>query len=106
MKKKRPRENGPISRTLRPKDIKNKVAPYASSKYSKALGYPAFGPEKKNMYEETALHEVGIQRVPTLRAFWDLEKTVLNEIRVSGTVVSPLLTRKSPTCTYKSQKPW
>ena len=32
-----------------------------------------------------------VQRVPALRAFWDLEKTVLHQIRVSGTVVSPLL---------------
>ena len=47
-----------------------------------------------------------IQRVPALRAFWDLEKTVLHEIRVSGTVVNPLITQKSPTCTYMSQKPW
>ena len=28
-----------------------------------------------------------LQRVPALRAFWDLEKTVLHEIRVSGTVL-------------------
>ena len=48
----------------------------------------------------------GFLLLPALRAFWDLEKTVLHEIRVSGTVVSPLLTRKSPTCTYISQKPW
>ena len=27
-----------------------------------------------------------VQRVPALRAFWDLEKTVLHEIRVSWTV--------------------
>ena len=27
-----------------------------------------------------------VQRVPALRAFWDLEKTVLHEICVSGTV--------------------
>ena len=27
-----------------------------------------------------------LQRVPTLHAFWDLEKTVLHEIRVSWTV--------------------
>ena len=47
-----------------------------------------------------------VQRVPALRAFWDLEKTVLHEIRVSGTVVSPLLMQKSPTCTYISQKQW
>ena len=33
-----------------------------------------------------------VQMVSALCAFWDLEKTVLNEIRVSGTVVSPLLT--------------
>ena len=47
-----------------------------------------------------------IQWVPALRAFWDLEKTVLHEIRVSGTVVNPLLARKSPTCSYINQKPW
>ena len=28
-----------------------------------------------------------IQRVPALHAFWDLEKNVLHEIRISGTVV-------------------
>ena len=33
-----------------------------------------------------------------LRAFWDLEKTVLYEIHVSGNVGGPLLTQKSPTC--------
>ena len=37
-----------------------------------------------------------VQRVPALCPFWDLEKTVLHEIRDSGTVVGPLLTRKSP----------
>ena len=47
-----------------------------------------------------------IQRVPALRAFWDMEKTMLHEIRVSGTVLMPLLMRKSPTCTYISQNPW
>ena len=41
-----------------------------------------------------------------LQPFWDLEITVLDEIHVSGTVVSPLLTQKSPTYTYISQKPW
>ena len=47
-----------------------------------------------------------LSSVPTLRAFWDLEKTVLHEIRVSGTAGGHLLTWKSPTCTYISQKPW
>ena len=41
-----------------------------------------------------------LQRVPALRAFWDLEKTVLHEIRVSGTVLWSLLTLIPPlTCT-------
>ena len=31
-----------------------------------------------------------IQRVPALRAFWDLEKTVLQETRVSWTVLTVL----------------
>jgi hypothetical protein len=37
-----------------------------------------------------------IQRDPALRGFWDLKKTALCEFRVSGTVWSPLLIRKSP----------
>ena len=48
--------------------------------------------------------EKRIQRIPSLPAFWDLEKNVLHEIYFSGTVVSPLLTRKSPTCTYIRKK--
>ena len=51
-------------------------------------------------------YKISIQRVPTLCAFWDLEKTVFHEIRVSGTVVSPPLMQKSPTYTYISQKLW
>ena len=42
--------------------------------------------------------------VPNLCGIWDLNKTALHEICVSGTVGSPLLTRKSPTCVYISQK--
>ena len=37
-----------------------------------------------------------LQRVHALPAFWDLEKSVLHEIYVSGTAVDPLLTQKSP----------
>ena len=44
------------------------------------------------------------QRVPTLRAFWDLEKTVLREIRVGGTVLWSPTNANSPTYTYISQK--
>ena len=47
-----------------------------------------------------------LQRVPALRAFWDLEKTVLHEIRVSGTVLWSLTNANSPTYTYISQKLW
>ena len=43
-----------------------------------------------------------LQRVPALCGFWDLKKTVLCKIHVSGIVEGPLLTRKSPTCTYIS----
>ena len=39
----------------------------------------------------------GVQRVPALSRFWDLEKTVLHEIRVSGTV------KQSPTTTLARQ---
>jgi hypothetical protein len=45
-----------------------------------------------------------LQRVSTLHGVWDLEKAALRKICVSGTVGGPLLTRKSPTCTYISQK--
>ena len=36
----------------------------------------------------SGIQTLALQRVPTLRAFWDLEKTVLHEIPVSGTVVT------------------
>ena len=36
------------------------------------------------------------QMVPALCTFWDLEKSVLHEIGVSGTVVSPLLSENPP----------
>ena len=45
-----------------------------------------------------------LQKVPALRAFWDLEKTVLHEIRVSGTVLWSPTNANSPTYTYISQK--
>ena len=44
--------------------------------------------------------KVQLKRVPTLRAFRDLEKTVLHEIRVSGTVLRSPTNAKSPTCMY------
>ena len=47
-----------------------------------------------------------VQRVPALRAFWDLEKTVLHETRVSGTVLWSPTNVNSPTYTYISQKRW
>ena len=47
-----------------------------------------------------------VQRVSTLHGFWDLKKTALREICVSGTIGSPLLMLKSPACTYISQKSW
>ena len=40
-----------------------------------------------------------IQRVPTLRSFWDFEKTVLHEIRVSGTLLWSPTNANSPTYT-------
>ena len=45
-----------------------------------------------------------VQRVPALCAFWDLEKTVLHETRVSGTVLWSPTNANSPTYTYISQK--
>ena len=45
-----------------------------------------------------------LQRVPALRAFWDLEKTVLHEICVSGTLLWFPTNANSPTYTYISQK--
>ena len=57
------------------------------------------------LQEEALYLREGIQRVPAIRRFWDLKKTALREIHVSLTVGGPLLTQKSPTCTYISQKP-
>ena len=45
-----------------------------------------------------------IQRVPALRRFWDLKKTSLHEIYISGSVIDHLIKLKSPTCAYISQK--
>ena len=43
--------------------------------------------------------EFQVQRVPALRVFWDLEKTVLHETRVSGTVLwSPLARKLAKNC--------
>ena len=50
--------------------------------------------------------KIKVQRVPALRTFWDLEKTVLHEILVSGTVLQSPTSANSPTYTYISQKPW
>ena len=41
-----------------------------------------------------------VQRVPALRVFWDLEKTVLHEICVSGTVLWSPTNANSPIYTY------
>ena len=41
-----------------------------------------------------------IQRVPALHAFWDLDKTVLHETRVRGTVQWSPTNANSPTDTY------
>ena len=48
--------------------------------------------------------EMIVQRVPALRVFWDLKKTVLHETRVSGTVLWSPTNANSPTYTYISQK--
>ena len=45
-----------------------------------------------------------LQRVSALRVFGDMEKTVLHEIRVSGTVLWSPTNANSPTYTYISQK--
>ena len=52
----------------------------------------------------TRLTQIYVQRVPALRVFWDLEKTVLHETRVSGTVLWSPTNTKSPTYTDISQK--
>ena len=45
-----------------------------------------------------------MQRVPALGPFWDLEETVLDEVRVSGTVGGSLLTQKIPCLHVHKQK--
>ena len=44
-----------------------------------------------------------VQRFPALCGFWDLKKTMLRKIRISGTVEGPLLMRKSPTSAHIDQ---
>ena len=55
---------------------------------------------RREGWTETAI----IQRVPALHVFWDLEKTVLHETRVSGTVLWSPTNANSPTYTNISQK--
>ena len=50
--------------------------------------------------------KLSVQRVPTLCTFWDLEKTVLHEIRLSGTVLWSPTNVNSPTYMYISRKTW
>ena len=59
---------------------------------------PFIGQPDNQIGRDSSMHltfllntNVIVQRVPALCAFWDLEKTVLHEINVSGTVVGPLL---------------
>ena len=64
---------------------------------------------KKNFSSQLKISVRGIrtvQRVPALHAFWDLEKTVLDEFCVSGTVPWSPTNANSPTYTYISQKTW
>ena len=59
------------------------------------------------LMESTVLQykvQVSTTEGPRLTRILGLGKTVLHEIRVSGTVVGPLLLQKSPTCTYISLK--
>ena len=49
---------------------------------------------------------ITVQMVPALRSFWDLEKTVLHETSVSGTVLWSPTNANSPTYTYISKKTW
>ena len=45
-----------------------------------------------------------VQKFPALPAIWDLEKAVLHESHVSGTVEGPVSRQKSSTFRHKSQK--
>ena len=64
-----------------------------------------FGPQQTALFEQgRADYPHLLQRVPKLRAFWDLEKTVLHGIRVSGTVLWSPINANSPTYMYISQK--
>ena len=55
---------------------------------------------------ENCKNQLQIQRVPALCSFWDLEKIMLHEIRVRGTVLWSPTNAKIPTCMYISQKLW
>ena len=46
-----------------------------------------------------------VQRVPILRVFWDLEKTVLHEICVIGTVLWSPTNANSPTYNLHVHEP-
>ena len=64
----------------------------------------AYGPCKLQGLSTLFAPKQGVQRVPALRVFWDFEKTVLHETRVSGTVLWSPTNANSPTYMYISQK--
>ena len=70
---------------------------------SDPIGPKRLNPKKHNFKQSFTFttscssDEVVLNHEIYLRAFWDLEKNVLHEIRVSGTIGGPLLTQKSPT---------
>ena len=45
--------------------------------------------DRQDKAKSIGLETFGLQRVPALRTFWDLEKTMLHEISISGTVGVP-----------------
>ena len=57
------------------------------------------------IFFKNIMDQMGVQRVPALRVFWDLEKTVLNETRVSGTVLWSPTNASSPTYSLHVYKP-
>ena len=67
--------------------------------------YKILDPLVQRSKHQTSFYFITVQRVPALRVFWDLEKNVLHEIRVSGTVLWSPTNANSPTYTYISQKP-
>ena len=66
------------------------------SKVKISQNFVAFSEYMNFNFHQFNVMKLTIQRIPALRGFWDLKKTVLREIGISGTVGGSITNAKIP----------